>query len=130
MMRVYPGDIVVITVLYIEDDLANIALIRRYLTAIDCNFHEAIDGGSGITLAVNTMPDLILLDIYLPDINGLEVADQLKSIPEIAHIPVVALTTDDSIELRRECFARHFADVLHKPVRPQHLLDVIQAMTP
>lgn len=116
-------------ILYIEDDLANIELIRRYLSAIDCDFFEATDGGSGITSAVNTIPDLILLDIYLPDINGLEVADQLKSIPQLAHIPVVALTTDDSIELKRECFARDFADVLHKPVRPQHLLSVIAEMT-
>lgn len=119
----------VTTVLYIEDDLANIELVRRYLSAIECNFYEATDGGSGITSAVRTLPDLILLDIYLPDINGIEVADQLKAIPELAHIPVVALTTDDSLELRNECFAHHFADVLHKPVRPQHLLSVIEEMT-
>ncbi len=117
------------TVLYIEDDLANIKLIKRYVSAIDCQLLEATDGGSGITSAVHMLPDLILLDIYLPDINGLEVADQLKAIPELAHIPVVALTTDDSIELRRACFEHHFAEVLHKPVRPQHLLDVIQEMT-
>ena len=123
------GDKPVTTVLYIEDDLANIELIRRYLSAIDCVFFEATDGGSGITSAVNTTPDIILLDIYLPDINGLEVADQLKAIPQLAHIPVVALTTDDSIELRNECFAHDFAEVLHKPVRPQHLLSVIEEMT-
>ncbi|MGJ3239264.1 MAG: response regulator [Anaerolineae bacterium] len=117
------------SILYIEDDLANIELIRRYLTAIDCQFFEAIDGGSGIASAVDRLPDLILLDIYLPDINGIEVADQLKAIPELSHIPVVALTTDDSLELRNECFAHHFADVLHKPVRPQHLLSVISQMT-
>ena len=117
------------TVLYIEDDLANIELIRRYVSAIECQLLEATDGGSGITSAVDALPDLILLDIYLPDINGLEVAEQLKAIPELAHIPVVALTTDDSIELRQECFARDFADVLHKPVRPQHLLSVIEQMT-
>lgn len=117
------------TVLYIEDNQANIELIRRYLSASDCNFFGANDGGSGISSAVANMPDLILLDIYLPDINGLEVADQLKSMPELAHIPVVALTTDDSVELRAACFEHHFADVLHKPVRPQHLLSVIEQMT-
>lgn len=117
------------TILYIEDDVANIALIRRYLSAIDCEFYEASDGGSGIAAAVDTMPDLILLDIYLPDINGLEVASELKSIPELVNIPVVALTTDDSIELRNACFEHDFADVLHKPVSPQHLLDVIAKMT-
>ena len=117
------------TILYIEDNQANIELIRRYLSASNCHFLGAIDGGSGINSPVKNMPDMILLDIYLPDINGLEVADQLKSMPELAHIPVVALTTDDSIELQTACFEHHFADVLHKPVRPQHLLSVIEQMT-
>lgn len=118
-----------VSVLYIEDDVANIALIRRYLSAINCDLYEATDGGSGIAAAVDMIPDLILLDIYLPDINGLEVADQLKSIPELINIPVVALTTDDSVELRKACFEHDFAEVLHKPVRPQHLLDIIEEMT-
>ncbi|GAB5493452.1 MAG: hypothetical protein Phog2KO_36670 [Phototrophicaceae bacterium] len=117
------------TILYIEDNQANIELIKRYLSATDYDFFGAIDGGSGINLAVQSIPDVILLDIYLPDINGLEVADQLKAIPELAHIPVIALTTDDSLELRQACFEHHFADVLHKPVRPQHLLNVIADMT-
>lgn len=116
-------------VLYIEDDATNIELVRRYLSAIDCELIVASDGGSGITSAVDSMPDLILLDIYLPDISGLDVADQIKSIPELAHIPLVALTTDDSIELRNECLEHNFADVLHKPVRPQQLLDTIAEMT-
>lgn len=117
------------TILYIEDNEANIELIRRYLTATDYHFFGATDGGSGINAAVKNVPDLILLDIYLPDINGLDVVDQLKSIPEIAHIPVIALTTDDSPELRAACFEHHFTDVLHKPVRPQHLLNLIEEMT-
>jgi len=116
-------------VLYIEDDAANIELIRRYLSAIDCDFYQALDGGTGITSAVDTQPDVILLDIYLPDINGIEVADHLKAMPLLANIPVVALTTDDSIELKKTCFEHHFAAVLHKPVRPQHLLNVIAEMT-
>lgn len=118
-----------VRVLYIEDDVTNIQLIRRYLGAIDCELIIAQDGGSGITSAVDTMPDLILLDIYLPDINGIDVADELKSIPELAHIPLIALTTDDSIELRNECFNHQFAEVLYKPVRPQHLLDTIMDIT-
>lgn len=117
------------TILYIEDNQANIELIRRYLSATDYQFFGATDGGSGINFAVQNLPDMILLDIYLPDINGLEVADQLKAIPELAHIPVIALTTDDSMELRQACFDHDFADVLHKPVRPQHLLNVIAEMT-
>ena len=117
------------TVLYIEDNRENMELVRRYLSAIQCTLYEAIDGGSGITSAVNTIPDLILLDIYLPDINGLEVAEQLRAIPELSGIPLVALTTDDSLELKRACLESNFSAVLHKPVRPQQLLGIIEEMT-
>lgn len=113
-------------VLYIEDDRANIALIRRYLSGQEWDLIEAPDGGSGIILAVGAIPDVILLDIYLPDMHGIEVADQIKAIPLLANIPVIALTTDDSIDLKNECLAHGFAAVLHKPVRPQNLLNTIQ----
>lgn len=116
-------------ILYIEDNIANIELIRRYLNSIDCDFYEAVDGSSGITSAVDTNPDLILLDIYLPDINGLQVADHLRALPEFDGIPIVAITTDDSNELQAECYERGFDAVLHKPVPPQYLLDVVQEMT-
>lgn len=116
-------------ILYIEDNIANIELIRRYLNVINCDFFEAIDGGSGINSAVDTHPDLILLDIYLPDINGLQVADHLRAMPEFANTPIVAITTDDSAELQEECYHRGFDAVLHKPVPPQHLLNVIEQMT-
>jgi CheY-like chemotaxis protein len=116
-------------ILYIEDNIANIELIRRYLNVIDCDFYEAIDGNSGIDSAITTSPDLILLDIYLPDINGLQVADHLRALPEFANIPIIAITTDDSNELQAECYERGFDAVLHKPVPPQHLLNVIAEMT-
>lgn len=113
-------------ILYIEDDRANIALIRRYLSGQDLELIEAPDGGSGIVMAVGAIPDVILLDIYLPDMNGIEVADQIKAIPLLADIPVIALTTDDSLELKNKCLEHGFAAVLHKPVRPQNLLNTIQ----
>ncbi|MEM9953443.1 MAG: response regulator [Chloroflexota bacterium] len=116
-------------VLYIEDNNANTELVRRYLGAIDCELIIANDGGSGITSAVDHRPDVILLDIYLPDISGLDVAEQLRAIPELSATPLVALTTDDSIELKNECLAHGFAEVLHKPVRPKHLLSVIEQIT-
>jgi CheY-like chemotaxis protein len=119
----------VTTILYIEDNLENVALVRRYLSAIDCTLYEANDGGTGIHAAFDTQPDMILLDIYLPDINGLEVAEQLRAIPELSHIPLVALTTDDSLELKRACLESNFSAVLHKPVRPQQLLGIIEEMT-
>ena len=115
-------------ILYIEDNIANIELIRRYLHVIDCDFYEAIDGSSGISSAVDTNPDLILLDIYLPDINGLQVISHLRSLPEFANIPIVAITTDDSEDLQAECYELGFDAVLHKPVPPQYLLDVLQEM--
>lgn len=116
------------TILYIEDNVANIELIRRYLKVINCDFYEAIDGGSGIASAVDIAPDLILLDIYLPDINGLQVLDHLRTMPEFSNTPIIAITTDDSNELKTECYERGFDVVLHKPVPPQQLLETIAGM--
>lgn len=116
------------TILYIEDNAANIELIRRYLKVINCDFYEATDGSSGIASAVDVSPDLILLDIYLPDINGLQVIDHLRTMPEFENTPIIAITTDDSNELKTRCFERGFDAVLHKPVPPQHLLEVISGM--
>ncbi|MEL6309533.1 MAG: response regulator [Chloroflexota bacterium] len=114
------------TVLYIEDDNANIELIKRYLTVIDCDFVSATDGGTGITVAADINPDVILLDMYLPDMHGMDVAEQIKAMPALSNIPIVALTTDDSDELERACLDRGITAVLHKPVRPQNLLETVQ----
>lgn len=113
------------TVLYIEDNTANVELVRRYLNGTQFRFLEAYDGGQGITLAVEHQPDIILVDIYLPDINGLEVAERLRAIGNFAQTPLIAITTDDRPEMRADAMNSGFDDFLSKPFSAMTLLNLL-----
>lgn len=81
-------------ILYVEDNFENRVLIRRILQAEGYQVDEASDGMTGIEMAVANKPDLILLDINLPDIDGYETAARLRQIDGMADIPILALTAN------------------------------------
>ncbi len=79
------------TILYIEDNFDNRLLVRRILEADGYRFLEAKTGEDGITMLSQNSPDLVLLDINLPDIDGYEVAERIR---ELSAIPILALTAN------------------------------------
>jgi two-component system cell cycle response regulator DivK len=79
-------------ILYIEDNPENRLLVRRILEAEGYNVVEAVDGPSGLDLAAASPPDLILLDINLPEMDGYELVGRLRQIPGLANTPIIALT--------------------------------------
>jgi len=79
-------------VLVIEDTEDNRQIIRDLLTSFDYELIEAVDGAEGVALAQSQQPDLILMDIQLPEVSGLEVTKWLKDDPELKAIPVIAVT--------------------------------------
>ncbi len=83
-------------VLYIEDNADNRLLVKRVLLASDYEFEvlEAENAAKGIELARSVLPDLILMDISMPDMDGLTATRHLKAMPEMASIPIVALTAN------------------------------------
>jgi two-component system cell cycle response regulator DivK len=82
------------TVLYIEDDFQNRVLVRRVLEASGFSIIEAENGSIGLRLAQDVIPDLILMDINLPEIDGYEVTAHLKRIGALAHVPIIAMTAN------------------------------------
>lgn len=82
------------TVLYIEDDQANRILVRRVLEAEGYDVLEAEDGQQGLEVASDERPDLILVDISMPDMDGYEVATRLRRMDEVGRVPIVALTAN------------------------------------
>ena len=82
------------TVLYVEDDPQSRLLIRRVLQAEGYAVIEAKDAADGLASATEQRPDLILIDINLPEVDGLTLARQIKSVPDLASTPVVALTAN------------------------------------
>ncbi len=81
-------------ILYIEDNPGNRLLVRRILMVEDHDVIEAEDGPTGIRLAEQEMPDLILMDINLPDMDGYQLTRLIRQNPDLAHIPIIAMTAN------------------------------------
>ncbi len=81
-------------ILYIEDDANNRMLVRRILMVEGFIVEEADNAITGIQMAMNNPPDLILMDISMPEMDGLQATMEIRNRPEIAHIPVIALTAN------------------------------------
>src|SRR6185503_16154164 len=91
------------TVLYIEDNPLNMRLVKKYLQSFGIEMIEAVDGLSGLDKAMQAHPDLVLVDVNLPDIDGLEVTRRLRSDNTTAELPIVALTANAMHGDRERC---------------------------
>ncbi|WP_299644355.1 response regulator [uncultured Chloroflexus sp.] len=110
-------------VLVIDDDPTVSDLIRRIAPSNEVYVVTAETGAEGLRLATDLLPDLIVLDLKLPDLNGIEVLAQLRETPEVAAIPVVVLTIDDQA---RRGLTLEVAEYLVKPIEPEKLLTVVK----
>jgi two-component system cell cycle response regulator DivK len=81
-------------VLYIEDNLDNLTLVKRVLEAEDYEVIGAETGQIGLTRAIEKMPDIVITDINLPDIDGYQITEMLKKENKTAHIPIIAMTAN------------------------------------
>lgn len=118
-----------IKVLYVEDDFNNVRLVRKMFKLTDYQLFEAFDGNSGFEMALKIQPDVILMDMNLPDVHGIDVVAYLKQSPSLQHIPVIALTADVSQETYDRCLETGCAGVIHKPVSRFMLLDTVRRLT-
>ena len=82
------------TILYVEDNIDNRILVRRILIAEGYNLLEAADAMQALDILKNTHPNLILMDINMPDMDGYSLTAKIKSTPGMESIPVIALTAN------------------------------------
>lgn len=113
------------TILYIEDNPQNMRLVRKMLQSGDYLMVEATDGITGLAIAAREMPSLILVDINLPDIDGMEVTARIKHDPTLNHIPVIALTANAMYGDRERFLGAGCDGYLAKPVSRRELLDTV-----
>jgi len=114
-------------ILIVEDfeDLRN--LVSFYLCARGYDILEACTGRAAIEIAVIGNPKLILLDLRLPDINGVAVARELRKLPQTKHIPILAWTADCRSKPAEEVWRRAgISDCLEKPVSMRELEAAIE----
>ncbi|KXK17405.1 MAG: response regulator receiver sensor signal transduction histidine kinase [Chloroflexi bacterium OLB15] len=109
------------TILYIEDDPASRTLVERTLRYAGYRVLVAERGILGIDIARKEFPDLILLDINLPDLTGREIATTLRADPKFDRTPIVALTAQGMREQRNMSMAAGFNGYLTKPLDVEHL---------
>lgn len=103
------------TILHIEDNRANRLLIERVLEPHGYRLIQAVDGESGVGMALDELPDLILVDMGLPDIDGQTVAMLLRQIPELRNIPLVAVTAWPEDKAQEMAFLYGFDGCVTKP---------------
>ncbi len=104
------------TILIVEDNLLNRKLIEAILKPLGYHLLTAVNGEEGIEVATRERPDLILMDLQLPKVNGYDATEVLKSQPETAHITIVALTANAMADERERAMAAGCDGYITKPV--------------
>lgn len=115
-----------IKILYIEDNFLNLRLMGKLLTAMNYTMLEAMDGATGLTLALHSLPHIIMTDVNLPDINGLELVGIIKQQPTLQGIPVIAVTCNAMAGDRENCLKAGCDGYLPKPITKIELKTLLE----
>lgn len=115
-------------VLIVEDNDKNMKLARDVLQAKGYATLEAVTGEEGVRLAKEKMPDLVLMDIQLPGISGIEAFRRLRADPRTARIPVVALTASVTPSDRTQITQAGFSAFLGKPINLKEFLETVRRL--
>jgi two-component system, cell cycle response regulator DivK len=105
-------------ILYIEDNDQNYYLVDFILKAKGYEVHRARDGMEGIDLATSLKPDIVLLDIQLPVMNGYAIARELRKKADLASTPIIALTSYAMAGDREKALAAGCTGYIEKPINP------------
>jgi CheY-like chemotaxis protein len=117
-------------VLYVEDNDDNIYMLKARLTRAGHTVVIATDGAQGVAMAASERPDLILLDLSLPVVDGWEAARRIKAAPETSRIPIIALTAHAMSGDEEKALAAGCDDFDTKPIELQRLLGKMSALVP
>ena len=118
------------TVLVIEDNPQNLYLMQFLLAKHGFRVVSATDGRTALGLAEATPPDLILLDIQLPEMDGYTVARRLRENPALAQTPIIAVTSYAMPGDREKCLEAGATDYIEKPIDPETFVDEIRRHLP
>jgi two-component system cell cycle response regulator DivK len=118
------------TILYVEDNEFNLKIVRQLLSRTSYRLIEAMDGETGVTTAQNEMPDLILMDVQLPKLSGLDATRQLRADSKTAAIPIVVITSFALSGDAEKAKAAGASAYLAKPYSPRELLQMIRDLCP
>ena len=114
-------------VLVVEDDKNNMRLIEKLLKNRGYKTIKAETGEKGVKLAIKEKPDLILMDIKLPGINGMEAANRIR-VSERNKVTIIAITSDAMAGDREKYLKEGFAGYIEKPIDPYRIIEEIEGI--
>lgn len=109
-------------VLVVDDELPNRLYLRKLLEARECKVFDAADGLAALDLALKMQPDLILVDVIMPGMDGFELCGKLRDTPRTNHIPVIMVTAKSKIADIETGFELGAMDYIRKPFNPRELI--------
>ena len=115
-------------ILIVDDSPSQLMGIRRIVEKLGHEIVTAEDGASGVEVAKNTMPDLILMDVVMPNLNGFQATRSITREPSTKHIPIVLVTTKDQDTDRVWGMRQGAKAYITKPFSESELADMIQQM--
>jgi len=118
------------TVLHIEDNEYNRKIVRQLLSRTSFRLLEAVDGEEGLAVAQRELPDLILMDVQLPKLSGLDATRLLRADPRTAKIPLVVVTSFALSGDDRRAIDAGASAYLAKPYSPRDLMALIDRFLP
>ena len=109
-------------ILYVEDNDDNVYMLKNRLTRAGFTVIVATDGAQGIAMAMSEQPDLILMDLTLPNVDGEEATRRIKANPDLRHIPIIAVTSYALSGADAKAFAAGCDGYFAKPFSPRVIL--------
>ncbi len=113
-------------ILYVEDNFENKLFVRRVIESMGHEMLEAETGHQSLEMAVERAPDLILMDINIPGMDGLETTVKFKENSDLSHIPIIALTANAMKGDKERCLAAGCDGYLQKPIGVSDLRRTVQ----
>ena len=114
------------TILHVEDNASNRKIVRDLLASRGYRVVEALDGEQALAAAESERPNVILMDVQLPRVSGLEATRRIKARPDLRHIPIVAVTSFALSGDDQQAFAAGCDRYVAKPYKPRELLRIIE----
>ncbi len=116
------------TILTIDDSKGLRLMVEKALSAFDCEVNEASNGFNGFFAIERARPDLILLDVAMPVMNGVDMLERLKATPELATIPVLMLTSPTDHPVMGDIATLGASGTLMKPFTPTALVEKVRGI--
>ena len=115
-------------ILLVEDNLGLVEIVQKYLKILGYEVSVATTGTQGVEMAIEQIPDLIILDIMLPEIDGLEVASQIRRHPQTCFLPILAMTANTDFRMKIKALAAGCDAFFQKPFTISRLANAIEKL--